>query len=204
MWEDLRVSAEMINFGDMQHTGGPGRVRIAENKERGHSYSGLFGFGFEHGREGRGKFQNAFFNVQLPHAYIEGTAIEPHAHVVFLPGGEAEPGQKLLLELEYLWVNVDEEGPGETSIVPINYELSEKDFSGANVVVSFGLIEKSDARISSMLSCRFSRITIERGWNDFWTPLGLENDSFEGMMVLLEFDFHYQSDAGGSTDLYVK
>ncbi len=204
MWEDLRVTADMVSLGDMQHTGEPKRVRIAGNGERGSSYSGLYGCAFDRGKEGRGSFQNAYFHCQLPHSYLEGTAIEPHAHVRFLPGGEAEAGQKLLLELEYLWVNVDEAAPAESSIVPINYEVTEQDLAGGNVVVSFGFLEKADAKISAMLSCRFSRITFERGWTDFWSPRGLENDSFFGQMVLLEFDFHFQTDGPGSRELYVK
>jgi hypothetical protein len=194
----------MVTLGDMQHTGSPRWLRLGGNGERGKSYSGLFGYAFDHGRDGKGLFQNAYFHCQLPHGYREGTAIEPHAHVRLLPGGDAEAGQKLLLEFEYSWVNVGEPATSDTDIVPINYEIDSKDMNGGNVLISFGFIEKPDAEISSMLSCRFSRITVEKGWTDFWRPAGLENDSFEGSMVLLEFDFHYQTDGAGSTELYRK
>lgn len=204
MWEDLRVTADMVTLGNMQHTGVPTRVRMVTNRERGSSYSGLFGCAFDHGRDGKGMFQNACFHTQLPHGYVEGSAIEPHVHVRLIPGGEAEAGQYLLLELEYIWVNVDEKVPEDTSIVPLNYRVGPEDLNGGNTVISFGFIEKKDAKISSMLSCRFSRITIENGWSDFWRPKGLENDSFRGLMVLLEFDFHYRLDSLGSGELYAK
>ncbi|MFO7849515.1 MAG: hypothetical protein R6V67_06115 [Spirochaetia bacterium] len=204
MWEDLRVTADMVTLGDMQHTGAPKRVRIASNSERGSSYSGLFGCAFDHGKEGRGLFQNAYFHCQLPHSYMEGSAIEPHAHIRLVPGGNAVAGQKLLLEFEYIWVNIGEPAPEDTEIIPLNYEVTPSDISSGNSLVSFGLIEKPDAGISSMLSCRFSRITVEDGWRDFWSPRGVENDSFEGLMILLEFDFHYRTDSTGSREIYRK
>ncbi len=204
MWEDLRVTADMVTLGDMQHTGVPKRIRLAENRARGSSYSGLYGYLFDHSREGRGVFQNAYFHCQLPHTYTEGSAIEPHAHVRLLPGGEAEVGQKLLVEFEYIWVNVGEPAPDDTVIISRNYELRQEELSSGNTVISFGFIEKADAKISSMLSCRFSRIAFEEGWKDFWSPQGCENDSFMGSMVLLEFDFHYRNDVGGSRELYDK
>lgn len=204
MWDDVRVTADMVTLGELQHTRPPGQVRLYSNSSRSPSYSGIWGYGFDHGKDGCGLFQNAYFNVQLPHSYEEGTPIEPHVHVRLIPGGDAAAGQKLLLEFEYVWVNVGEDAPSDTVIIPVNHRVSEEDLVGGNTLISFGSIEKADARISSMLSCRFSRITIEEGWEDYWTPRGLENDDFAGMMVLLEFDFHIRKDTSGSRELYTK
>jgi hypothetical protein len=33
---------------------------------------------------------------------------------------------------------------------------------------------------------------------DFWSPKGLQNDSFQGNLIFKEFDFHYRMDALGS------
>lgn len=204
MWDDVRVTADMVTMGELQHTQAPKRICLYTNRERGTSYSGIWGYGFDHGRDGKGLFQNAYFSVQLPHSYTEGSPIEPHVHVRFLPGDEAAAGQKLLLELEYVWVNVDEPAPDESRIIPLNYTVRPEDMGGGNTLISFGFIEKPDARISSMLSCRFSRITIEEGWKDYWRPAGFQNDSFIGTVVLLEFDFHIQKDSAGSRELYEK
>jgi hypothetical protein len=201
VWDDLRVSADMVTFTEHQHTAAPQKVLTYCNSERGASYSGVYGFGFDHGKDGRGLFQNACFHCQLPHDYSEGTAIEPHVHLRLMPGTEAAAGQKLLIEFEYLWVNIGERAPESTSIISMNHTVSEEELSCGNSMISFGFIEKPEATISSMLSCRFSRITIGMDWErDFWRPAGLENDSFEGMMVFLEFDFHYRKDGLGSRE----
>jgi len=204
MWDDVRVSADMVSLGELQHTQAPKRVRLYGNSQRSQSYSGIWGCGFDHGRDGKGLFQNAYFHVQLPHSYREGSAIEPHAHIRLLAGSDAAPGQKLLLEFEYVWVNVNESAPADTTILPVNYSVTSDDVNGGNGIVSFGYIEKPNAGISSMLSCRFSRITIEDSWKDYWSPRGLENDNFKGMMVFLEFDFHIQKDSEGSKEPYSK
>jgi hypothetical protein len=69
-----------------------------------------------------------------------------------------------------------------------------------NVIVSFGFIEKPEVRISSMLDCRFYRITFDPDWGvNFWSIRGLENDSFEGNLIFKEFDFHCRIDAPGSS-----
>ena len=204
MWDDVRVTADMVTMGELLHTAAPKRIRLYTSSERSPSYSGIWGYSFEHGKDGKGLFQNAYFHVQLPHSYAEGTPIEPHIHIRLIPGGDAEAGQKLLLEFEYVWVNVGERAPGNSTIVPLNYEVRPEDLEGGNVLASFGMIEKSDAEISSMLSCRFSRITIEDGWEDYWRPGGFENDSFQGSMVFLEFDFHIRKDTGGSREQYRK
>ena len=204
MWDDVRVTADMVSLGELQHTQAPKRVCLYGNSQRSRSYSGIWGYGFDHGRDGKGLFQNAYFNVQLPHSYMEGSSIEPHVHIRLLPGSEAEAGQQLLLEFEYVWINVNETAPADTTIIPVNYSVKDEDLQGGNSLISFGFIEKSNAAISSMLSCRFSRISIEDGWEDYWRSEGFENDSFRGMMVLLEFDFHIQKDLEGSNELYSK
>jgi len=204
MWDDVRITADMVSLGELQHTQAPKHIRLYANQERSPSFSGIWGWGFEHGRDGKGLFQNAYFNVQLPHSYEEGTPIEPHVHVRLLPGDEAAAGQNLLLEFEYVWVNVGEPAPADTGIVSINHTVRSEDLTAGNKLISFGFIEKPDAKISSMLSCRFSRITIEDGWKDYWRPAGFENDSFIGTMILLEFDFHIRKDRPGSSEQYKK
>ena len=80
MWDDVRVTADMVTVGELQHTQAPKRLRLYTNRDRGSSYSGIWGYGFDHGRDGKGSFQNAYFSVQLPHSYAEGSPLEPHVH----------------------------------------------------------------------------------------------------------------------------
>jgi hypothetical protein len=116
------------------------------------------------------------------------------------PASEGAAGQTLLLEFEYIWVNICEPRPADTRILSINHTVTEEDLRQDNVMISFGFIEKENADISSMLDCRFSRITFDPEWGkDFWSSQGLENDSFQGNLIFKEFDFHYQIDAAGSS-----
>jgi hypothetical protein len=197
LWEDLRVTANMMSVTGAQFSRPPRYVPILTNRERGPSFSGLQGYEFG---SGRGVFQSGHFQVQVPHSYVPGSPLEPHVHVRLDPASEGAAGQKLLLEFEYIWVNVSEPRPESTCIISINHEITEEELRQDNVMISFGFIEKENADISSMLDCRFSRITFDPEWGkDFWTTRGLENDSFQGNLIFKEFDFHYQIDAPGSS-----
>jgi hypothetical protein len=196
-WDDLRVTANMMSVAGAQFSQPPSTVSTLTNRERGPSFSGLLGYQFGYGR---GVFQSGHFQVQLPHSYVPGSPIEPHVHVRLDPASEGAVGQKLLLEFEYVWVNISESRPESTEIISINHEITEADLQLDNVMISFGFIEKQDAEISSMLDCRFSRINFDPDWGkDFWSSRGLENDSFLGNLIFKEFDFHYQIDAPGSS-----
>ena len=201
-WDDLRVSATMVEVRGAQYSRPPEFVQILNNKERGPSFSGLYAYRFGYGRR---VFQSGHFQAQLPHGYKEGTDIEPHIHVRLDPVSGAEAGQKLLLEFEYVWVNVSETRPQSSRILSMNYEISDADLKEDNVLISFGLISKSDAVVSSMLDCRFSRLSFDPNWGvDYWSPNGVDNDSFQGHLILKEFDFHYQKDSPGSREQYKK
>jgi len=201
-WDDLRVTANMVAVSGSQFSRPPVFASILTNAQRGPSFSGLFGWRFGYGT---GVFQSGHFQVQLPHAYRRGSPIEPHVHVRLDPASEGAAGQKLLLEFEYVWLNVGEARPSSTRIISINHVVGAEDLVRDNTIISFGLIEKAEADISSMLDCRFSRITFDPAWGeDFWTPQGLKNDSFQGALVFKEFDFHYQRDSPGSREPYHK
>ena len=197
-WEDLRISATMITTKGMQYSKPPDYTTILSNSERGPSYSGLLGYSFGYGK---GVFQSGFFHAQLPHSYLPGSAVEPHIHVRLDPSDDGAAGQNLLLEFEYVWVNPGEERPEDTSIITINYTTRAEDLGKDNLIISFGLIEKKNSMISSLLDCRFSRITFDPNWSrNFWTPRGVENDSFIGNLIFKEFDFHYQISSGESSE----
>jgi hypothetical protein len=201
-WEDLRVSATMMTVKGSQYSTPPEFTTILWNSQRGPSYSGLLGYSFGYGK---GVFQSGYFHAQLPHSYKPGTDIEPHIHVRLDPADEGAAGQKLLLEFEYVWVNMGEDRPNNSTIISINHEVASHDLESDNLLISFGFISKPDAQISSLLDCRFSRITFDPNWSkNFWTPQGLENDSFLGNLIFKEFDFHYQKDSRGSAERYVK
>jgi len=202
VWDDLRVSANMVTVQGSQYSKPPEFVTLLWNKERGPSYSGLSGYSFGYGK---GTFQSSYFQVQLPHSYMPGTEIEPHVHVRLDPSDDGTAGQVLLLEFEYIWVNPGELRPKDTKVLSKNYCVKEKDLSADNLIISFGTIDKTDAEISSMLDCRFSRITADLDWSrDFWISRGFQNDNFLGNLIFREFDFHFQKDSEGSKEKYIK
>lgn len=204
-WDDLRISADMVHVSGTLNAEPPTYGPIIHNAERGPSYSGIWGYRFGHGKEGKGLFQNCHFHAQLPHRYRVGTDLEPHVHVRLDPGSDGMAEQTLLLELEYTWTNIGEKKPDTTQILTLNHKVSQSDLIADNLVISFGFISKPDADISSMLDCRFSRITVGRKWEeDYWLSAGFQNDTFEGSLIFKEFDFHYQVDASGSAEQYSK
>jgi hypothetical protein len=204
-WEDLRISADTVRVSGALSAQPPEYAPIIYNRERGPSYSGIYGFRFGHGKIAEGLFQNCHFHAQLPHKYKTGTGIEPHIHARLDKGSDGAPGQKLLLEFEYTWTNVGEKRPDTTQIITLNHTISNEDLFADNIIISFGLISKPDSGISSMLDCRFSRITVGKNWeHDYWICNGLENDTFEGTLIFKEFDFHYQVDSPGSREQYHK
>lgn len=205
MWDDLRVSAYMTAVNASMEGESPTLSAIQHNSSRGPSYSGISAYLFRHACDRRGVFQNAHFSAQLPHGYSEGSPIEPHVHLRLLPGEEARAGQVLLLEFEYVWSNIGEHPIPPSTIISRNYQVEERDLDADNLLISFGMIEKPNATISSMLSCRFSRICFGDRWDRSpWVRQGLKNDSFQGPIAFLEFDFHYQLDSPGSRELYKK
>lgn len=176
-WDDLRVPANSLHVGPT----------IAAYTQY---YGGLYLPAFATA----GTVDEAYFAVQLPHSYKQGTHIYPHVH--WSPGasgGYNNMGVAWMLDLS--WTNHSGTFPFPTAYSGIdswttlnNYEHRKigVDCSGVNYLDGTG------KEISSMIVGKVYRQN-DRG-----------DDTFTAAASLLEVDFHYQQDWLGSSTQGVK
>lgn len=77
-WEDIRVSADIVQDGSIQGGISPVRKKAMFNSQRGNSYSGLSVLNFKN--YPHAFWQSCNFTSQMPHAWKFGTSISPHFH----------------------------------------------------------------------------------------------------------------------------
>ncbi|NEW79052.1 MAG: hypothetical protein GZ086_06415 [Gelidibacter sp.] len=139
--------------------------------------------------------EELYFVMQMPHAWKEGTTIHPHIHWVAQNTGAGIVGWGL----EYVWTNVNTVFPINTTIVygesiaPVG--------SGDTSVTAYkhyitplAAISGSGNTLSSVLVCRIFRDASNSG----------TVDAYSSDAGLLEIDFHYEIDAAGSRQEYIK
>jgi hypothetical protein len=184
VWDDLRIAATATNLGGSKD---PGYAKFIDDVAG--SSQGVFLFWFDAGTE-----EELYFEIQIPHAYKEGTTIMPHVHWVPKSGGSA--GQVVSWGLEYAWKNIGGTF-GDTTIIYGNAHTP----ADASLVASKHYltpigsgISGSSMTLSSMLVCRLFRDATAAG----------ATDSYTADAGLLEFDLHIQMDALGSRQETVK
>ena len=130
--------------------------------------------------------EEVFFTVQMPHSWKEGTTITPHIH--WSPGDIGCEGE-VVWNLEYTWANIDSVF-GETSTAQATDATGSTNLK--HLFVDMDTIDGSGKTISSILMCRLYR-----------DPT-LGGDTYEEDALLLEIDFHYESDTIGSRQILTK
>jgi len=125
-----------------------------------------------------------FFVTQMPHSYKEGTEIHPHIHWMPTTGGTGN----VVWGFEYAWFNVNDVMPSATSeTITVAAEADKK-----QQIAAFTPIDGTGKKISSILICRV------------WRESSNGSDDYSGDAGFLEFDFHYEVDAFGSREWFVK
>jgi hypothetical protein len=133
------------------------------------------------------------FNVQLPHAWKEGTTIYPHIH--WLP--KSSTTGNVEWNLEYTWANYDAVTTQVFPAITTSTVTSTGPFTARSHMITALTsgntgIDGTSKKISSILVCR-----IWRNSND-------ANDTYNADAGVLFVDFHIQIDAAGSRQEYVK
>jgi hypothetical protein len=132
-----------------------------------------------------------YFTAQMPHAWAEGTDIEPHVH--WIPPTDGAVGEKVVWGLEYTWSNVLDVF-GTSTIITGDTIIGTDTFLNENkhYVTDLGTISGTGKTLSSMLVCRVFR--------------DAENveDTYGDFAGLLEIDIHYQVDSLGSQEEFTK
>jgi len=142
------------------------------------------------------KDQSVYFNVQMPHAWKEGSDLAAHVHWTTKPTATAPGANRVLWGIEYQWVNIASNilGTNSTStgyavITPNGTTLD----AGEHAITPVGTISGSGMTLSSVLVCRVFR-----------TGSDATYDTYTGDAALLSIDFHFQIDSFGSSTEYTK
>jgi len=173
-WEDLRFPSVSIKIGA---TKAPG---FAQFKDDGSGSTGVYTYYYDDSSE-----EQQFLIAQLPHAYKEGTDIEPHVH--WAPS-DANSGN-VVWGLEYTWQNIDGTFGNTTAITVTDAADGTAD---KHQIADFATITGTSKTLSSILVCRIYRDATNA------------SDTYASDAALLEVDIHYEIDAPGSDSEYTK
>jgi hypothetical protein len=131
-----------------------------------------------------------FYQVQMPHAWKEGTTIYPHVH--WIPRTAGTAGQKVRWGMEYTLAK-----PGATfgaTVTQYGTSAGPGDITvqDNHIITSLGSIDMSGQTLSTVLICRIFRNSSH------------VDDSFSGVCGLLYVDIHLLVDSFGSREEYNK
>ena len=167
LWEDLRFPATSIN-----PAGAPGPMGFDTTN-----------IAFTASATGT---ESVAIVAQIPHAWLEGSDIEPHVHWQPTTTGAGN----VVWQLQYKWTNPHEADAG--SFTTINILEPAGGTSLRHNIGSFGNISGTGKVISSLLTCIISRLGSDA------------LDTYAATALLKEFDIHYKSDSVGSVGQYSK
>ena len=179
-WDDLRVDLTRVTAGGNS----PTWSQFADDGGLGNtgSSTGVYLWHFPSNSE-----TEVHFSMQLPHAHKYLSDLRPHVHWV---QPEGTTGQGVRWGLEYTFAEVNN-AFGATTIIGGSGLTTA--VAGTHLVTSLGTI--SGAAIDSasgMLVCRLFR------------DHDHADDDYAQSVPVMEFDIHYQRDAPGSREEFVK
>ena len=123
--------------------------------------------------------------VQMPHGYKEGSTIHPHIHI------EQNQAPQAVFKMDYKWYNIGDPIPAIWSEFVMNsYAMPYTSGNIHQLIDDTGDvgIDGTGKKISSVLKARIYR----------------DDNVYIGDCLTLEFDIHYQIDAFGSIQEYIK
>jgi hypothetical protein len=124
--------------------------------------------------------------VQIPHTWVEGTAIEPHVHWSPTDTGTGN----VLWRLEHKIAGLN--GVFPAAWTAIDALSAANGLSDQHVLADFPAIARSGQTVSAILLLRLIRLGGEAA------------DSYTGTAKLNYFDIHYQQNSLGSNTEYTK
>jgi hypothetical protein len=175
-WEDIRIAGANTRVGvtaPAVGTFGPsGSLRVLRFEQNHHD--------------------EIYFEIQMPHAWKEGSNIYPHVHWAPV---SATAGN-VVWQLDYTWAN-----PAGTFGAPATMTSDATAAGGTAWVHKISVLKDGSGNayiagagktISSMLVCRLHR------------DAGAGADTLAADAAFLEFDIHYEVDGFGSRQEYIK
>lgn len=182
VWDDIRVPVLSTKAGG---TKDPDFVKVLDT---GSGSQGVFTYLFNSSTE-----EELYFMVQVPHAWKFESDL--HAHVHWMPTANGTSGQKVSWGLEYSVAKIGTTFPSTDIIYGNNHIPSETLIANRHYLTEIGIIDMAGIdSVSCMILCRLFRDASGTGSTDDYT-----SDA-----ALIEVDFHYEIDAMGSEDEYIK
>ena len=185
---NFRLVGDATSWDDLRLSGSSARVGVTAPSVDSFGPSGsLRTLRFEEGHH-----DEIYFEIQMPHAWLEGSNIYPHVHWSPVT---TEAGN-VVWQLDYTWANLDDAFPAPTTMT------TDATAAGGTAWVhkispfkdgsSNTYIDGTGKTLSSMLVCRLHR------------DAGAGSDTLSEDVAFLEFDLHYQVDGFGSDSEYIK
>ena len=132
---------------------------------------------------------SVYMIAQLPHAWLEGSALRPHVHWTKT---DSEAGG-VYWQLEYKWAAIG--ATVDTNYTPIGSatpSVSDSDTANKHALTTLPQIVATGKKVSAMLLMKLSRVHDN------------SDDSYGNSARLMEFDIHYQVDSFGSPSEFEK
>lgn len=138
--------------------------------------------------------EQVFFTVQMPHAWKEGSVIYPHVHVVPVSTNGGDTVERVIrFSLSYSWANINGTFGSPSTINMDTDPFVPNDSQWKQILCKPAAgIDGTGKTLSSMLVCRLFRNPADAV------------DTYPQDVAFLQFDFHYEIDAFGSSREYIK
>lgn len=169
-WTDLQVSMTATEVGAAN------APQFSQLIDDGSGSRGVYTYLFDDSIE-----EDLFFEVQMPHEWIEGTDIEAHIH--WTPTVTAT-GDSVSWGLEYVWVSTNQD-MGNTAFISGNSRAaptSDSLVAYRHYITELGTLDATGKTLSSVLLCR-----IFRDATASYNP-----DTYTEDAAILSIDFHYR------------
>jgi len=129
--------------------------------------------------------------AQMPHRWREGSEVRPHVHLRFPTAAVANTRWKF----EYDMANVNGEFANDYGVYTVlgTVTIANPNNAKKSVVASLGAIPMTGLTVSAQIPWKLTRLANSDA-----------ADNHASDVVLTDIDFHYQSDAPGSRQEYVK
>jgi len=136
------------------------------------------------------------FNAQMPHGYMTNLDLEFHLHIVLPAAGSGGGAENVKFDMTYSWADINGVFPAETTLTATRDV--QNDAADTHILMDLGTVLVSNRAagtpaggVSSMLICSLER------------DVSVAND-YASSVYLVEADFHYNFNAPGSRDEYIK
>lgn len=133
-----------------------------------------------------GSEKEVFFQVQMPHDWLEGSAVSPHVHWVNRTG--TVTGQTVRWGLEYTTATIGGTFPASVTIYSTTTVMGVITSTDSHHLTDFSDIDMTGNKISTVITCRLFRNSSDA------------TDTYTGTAGLLYIDFHYQRNSLGSKE----